>query len=415
MPLVLSNLDTGVSSPPMTRPKAVVAGRADDSLTAVLAPIPPGWVLIPVGGAYGVQLNDRPLAGPTPLKFGEVIVLGAKRFFIDQCTAVPTSEPQARVYGGPHAELTARTRGWDGVASGPGPLVIGTAPDCDLVCPQESGLDRHHAVFARVDDQWYLFVLGKPGATSLADPTPAWAVPVHPDHSVWLGGVELTPQYVEQDPLDRVYGSSASPLPSAETINELARPVVDTAPAKALPVEAKRPVRIPPPDAATVAAANAICRRLQDAHARTPRQAEPASLRCPPIDPDPVPTAANPDAVARHTSILSGDPWQPDRLFALADFLWRAGLPENARWVLKQLHQQNPADPVVNESIGIVCWAQGMDDSRPPGHRADDLDRAVRYLNRALARRPTDDRLADLARTVGVDHARLLARTAAVR
>ncbi|MFO0850487.1 MAG: FHA domain-containing protein [Gemmataceae bacterium] len=417
MPLVLSNLDTGVSSPPMTRPKPVVAGKGDDRLAAVLAPVPPGWVVIPVGSVGAVRVNGHAPAGPTALRFGEVLMLGAKRFFIDQCTAPPATEALAAVFGGAEAELTARSRGWDGVISGSGPFVIGTAPDCDLVLPLDSGLDRHHALFAQVVDRWYLFVLGKPGVTSLADPTPKWADPVPPGQSVWLGDVELTAHYDEPDPLDRVYGglSTPSPIPppSAETVNEMNRPE-GTTPAKALPAT-PRPARLPSPDAGTITAANALCRRLQDAHARTPRQLDPPLAPGPALPPDPVPVLARPDALAGHEIALAGDPWRPAALFALAEFLWRAGLPENARWVLKQMHHQNPLDPVVNESIGVVCWSQGCDDSRPDGHRADDLDRAARYLSRALAARPGDVRLGELVRAVGAEQARLRAHTAAVR
>jgi uncharacterized protein HemY len=90
-------------------------------------------------------------------------------------------------------------------------------------------------------------------------------------------------------------------------------------------------------------------------------------------------------------------------LFPLAAYLRQLGLTDSARWVLKELARQHPADPVVNESLGVLYLEQASDPARDIVTRVSDMKKANKYLTRAAQSRPDDRQLAGLLRKVGAD------------
>ncbi len=408
MPLILANT-SGKRFPAGSRPKRVTLGRADDRIVGVFAPIHPGWVFVPLGSlAAGVPFacNGKPLDRPTRLRNGDRLTLGPNQLAVAESSSAEepaTTPPTVRV-----AQVIVRFRNQPPVEARIQKwAVIGTAT-AGIVVPPETGLAPQHAVVAHVEDRWYLFVLAQNGATRFGDGEPTYAMPLVGDESVWLSAdVELTLRCDEIDPLDRIDSTSEVDIGAAvdasqASVGTASITVSEETPAS-LPGEllSRRPssVGVAGSGWASVAAVE-LCDRLKATQDRVPPLPQPPLVEARAFPPSPDRVEGTVAAVEQLRLRVETAPWEPQSLFALAVYLQQLGMSERARWVLKQLHAQNPADPVVNESLGVLYRQRATDRTRPLHDRVSDLERANKHLRWATVERPDDTRLAEILRSV---------------
>ena len=207
MPLQLTDLHTETPVKPITRP---IAGSEPVTgggkvVVALLAPLPPAWVVFPFPDTTPCSINDEPLTGPRSVHADDVLALGKKLFRVTEASA--DGVPSAEEFAPPECEVIVRFQGNElGRTTISGPLLIGTGADCGLVLSKSTGLSRHYAVMVYRDTRWHLFGLAQTGLTADDDDTgPVYHFPLIRDQSVWLGDVELTARYDEVDPLDLAY------------------------------------------------------------------------------------------------------------------------------------------------------------------------------------------------------------------
>jgi hypothetical protein len=229
-----------------------------------------------------------------------------------------------------------------------------------------------------------------------------------PVESVWLSPtVELTLMADLLDPLDRADSSAELDLdavpPRAATITGAATgthgALDDTPPSVRGTPPVSKPGADDGSDQVKTAATELFAWAEQQLTSAVPARS-PSRVDARPFPPSPdrvVGTLATLDGFRRR---IGADPWDPRTLFALAVYLQQIGLPEYARRVLRRLHYQNPTDPVVNESLGVLYRLRSIDRTRPLHDRATDLERANKHLRWALLERPGDTRLAQMLSSV---------------
>jgi len=418
MPLVLLDLASRKSSR-VTRPKPV---RCEDGRVAiVLAPIYPGWFVVPVEDTpEGVTLfrNDEPVAHITRLSYGDRLEIGQRMFEVEGCTGdqeAATTPPVA-----PSAIVVVRSSNRiiaEGQVVRAG--VIGTAETSAVVVPVETGLATHHAVLAHVEGRWHLLVLDSAGASRLRG-EPAFSLPLVHGESVWLNDqVEITLNCEELDPLDlvaataergdgRATRTTRAAVAVAPVVAESVTTAGEETPASVsmslvegssrrmtrVTVDAGNPVHV---------AAKVLCDRIQALHSRimpslraTPVIARPFKSLSPPIN-------GTVGAVEQLGHEVESAPWEPGTLFAVASYLRQLGLNQFSMWVLKELRRQNPTDPVVNESIGVIYMHQAADTTRDIKARIEDMKQANKYLTIAFNASSHNGELSGLLKKVGAE------------
>jgi hypothetical protein len=414
MPLVLINCTSGQTLPPRDRPKRVTLGRVDDRVAAVLAPVAPGWTVVPLRNGVPLEVNRAAVTRPIRVNVGDVLTLGPHRFEVGVCTTPLPETPAPSTPATDSCRVTLRFRGRSvAETSFRWAAVIGTAATCKVRVPAETGLEAQHAVVAHVEDRWHLFVLGKLGATQFGEANSAFALPLVPGESVWLGDVELTARCEAVDPLDRGYGAvPAAPIDPAETLDlpqplgplSTANHAAGNAPTAVSGAAVGRPPTVSDvPPAVPRVAAVALCNHLQKLHGKVPPGVAPRAVSADPLPARPSRTVGSVAELTRLGEELEAAPWDPDVLFALAGYLWRMGLGDGGRWVLKELYRQHPNDPVVVESLAALYRGQAADPSLGPADRAAALEQADKYLARAARLRPGEHRLTEARREVGAE------------
>lgn len=415
MPLTLRHLDAG-------QPRSSVFNRSrpilltGDKVGYVLAPVYPGWFVVPLTETVPIPpltRNGHTVTETTKLAFGDRLEIGATRFAVEGCTAadddatgpphVPTATALVRF-----ANQTVAT------ADLSRPALVGTDPGADIAVPADTGLAPAHAVIAHVADRWRLFVLDKSGASRFGC-EPVHTTALVPGEAIWLSDrVELTLNCAELDPLDLIARSArhstaeiklpALPVPAPATAS-VSRPAEETPASVSLgTAPGKRPQRArSDPNNPAHRAARVLCERLQARHLGPAPEARPKAVTAAPFRSPPPPGAplAAVEQIEHLGAELESDPWDTDALFALAVLLRQLGLGEFSAWVLAGMRRRNPTDGVVNQSYGVVCREQAADPRLAPPARAALLGRARRYLSDARAVRAHDQELADLIQRIG--------------
>lgn len=417
MPLTLRHLDAGQPrSSVFNRPRPILL--TGDQVGYVLAPVYPGWFVVPLTETVPIPpltRNGHTVTETTKLAFGDRLEIGATRFLVEGCTAadddatgaphVPAATVLVRV-GNQTVATVDLTR----------PALVGTDPGAAVRLPADTDLAPAHAVLAHVADRWRLFVLDKNGASRFGG-EPVHTTALVPGEAIWLTDrVELTLNCAELDPLDLIARSArhstaeirlpALPVPvPAPATASLSRPAEETPASVSLGTgSGKRPQRArSDPNNPAHRAARALCERLQARHLGRSPEARPKAVTAAPFRSPPPPGAplAAVEQLEHLGAELDADPWNPDALFALAVLLRQLGLGEFSAWVLAGMRRRNPTDGVVNQSYGVVCLEQAADPKLAPPARAALLGRARRYLTDARAVRAQDQELADLIERIG--------------
>ena len=414
MPLVLTDVRTDAPRKPIVRP-IIGSGQSDDGgkvMVALLAPLPPAWVVFPLSAGVACRVGDEPLAGPRSVRAGDTLALGRKAFRVAEATA--DGPPPADEFAPPECEVVVRFRGAElGRTTIAGPLLIGTADDCGLVLSGSTGLSRHYAVMAYYDARWHLFGLAEAGLAGDDDAAdPVYHIPLVRDQSVWLGDVELTARYEETDPLDRAYPAPepVSPYGAAADTAKLhneSETETDAVPADPAPSSGSsnwRPTAVHADRDNTVHLRGlGICQWLQAEHQTVAPLARPAPVSARPFPLSHTPTDGRAKDLDRLSDRLTAAPWDTALLFELATYFRGIGMGDNARWVLKELYRQNPGDPVVTESLAVLSWQQSRDRARPADVRTADLKRAYKYITLAARLCPKESRIQDAQRAIGAD------------
>ena len=411
MPLILADLPGRKPLKPLSRPAPAfdkVAGVK--VLVAVLAPTPLAWVIVPIRGEM-CRLNDAPVRRPARISTYDVFQLGQKSFAVEEAST-DASAAGTVPDGGlarPTCTVTVRHHNAEvGTATAAGVLVLGTDSECGLTVPPETKFGAYHVVLAHVDHRWHLFALTDAGATRFGTDPPALAMPLVRGESVWLGDAELTLDYDEFDPLDVGYGEDSEELDDRSDGDEETEAETEA-------VEPETPSSTPTANAAfwkTTAVqidrsdefqtkAMALCQRLQADHARVAPDPKTRAHPGPPLDGEPGDRPGSLPLLAQFSERLHVAPWDPLALFDAAAALWRAGLIDNARWILKELYRQNPQDAVVAESLGWVMLSAARNGERTLADRIEDYRRAQKYVGVAARARPNDARIAELYREIG--------------
>lgn len=413
MPLLLTDLATGKPVKPLNRPTPGTERTEDGSrvLVAVLAPVIPGWVVVPVSATRPCVVNHTNITAVQPILPHDTLVLGQKDFQVQEATA-SGDEPEVEL-APDRCEVLARVHGREVARTlAMRPLIIGTAPDCGLVLPADSGLQAYHAVLAHYANRWHLFVLTGEGVIPLGTEKPIYSVPLVRNESVWLSQVELTVVYDEVDPLDLAYGTVHPPVYShtktdtedltheTEAGSEGSEGSLPESGSsgnwRTTAVNAKR-------DNSLHLRGLGICQWLQSEHARVAPQARPSRISVKAFPLKRQEADGSVEELDRFSHKLQANCWEPDLLFDLASCLRRLGMTDSSRWVLKELYRQNPTDPVISESLAILSWEQSRDRLRPEELRAEDLKRAYKYITLACRLRPSETRLAEIQRAIGSD------------
>lgn len=414
MPLTLTDIPTGKSLKPLGRPtpafeRTDAGGRL---LVAVLAPVPPRWFVLPLT-VGNCSRNGAKLTGPAAVAVGDTLALGQKTFGIADATTPDAEDSPDAAPAAATCAVTVRFQNAELARSTAiKHTLIGSDPGCGISLPADTKLAPFHALLAVVENRWHLFALTDAGFGRFGSDGPVLAAPLVRGESVWLGDVELTVTYDELDPLDFGYSepepeAAADPLggddPDAET---------ETA-AAGSPSTPHAPLSTPSGGSWTMTAVSAsrdnefqlralaLCAWLQDEHVKAKPLARPGTVRGPALDPDPAGDEGDVDDLERFATRLKLSSWDPLVLFDLAAYLWRVNLADNARWVLKELYRQNPADPIVAESLAVVYRSQAADGDRATDARVADIKRAHKYAVAAANMRPQDFRLVELVRAIG--------------
>ena len=412
MPLSLKELASEKLLKPLTRP---TPGFERDEqgrrvLVTILAPMPPSWLLIPLCPHAICAVNGTRATLPVQITANDVLRLGYKEFRVLEASSVEV--PTESCLAPDVCDLIVRFRGRE-VAHRTvnSTLVIGTDSMCGLCLPPETGLNPYHAALLFQDHRWHLFALGDTGVTRVGDAEPVYHLPLFQDESVWLGDVELTVRYEELDPLDLVY-PGMTPSPSAP-------PVTPDTEELALETEAEPGSESSVPSANTPAAhwrmtavaaqrdntmhlrGLGLCQWIQQEHLRQPPLARPPRVQAKAFARSVTMIHGKPEEIERFAEKLRANSWDVETLFGLADYLRRLGLSDSARWILKELYRQNPTDPVVAESLGMLAWDQSTDPLRSDENRHTDLKRAYKYITLAFRIRPNNRQLLEWQRAIG--------------
>jgi hypothetical protein len=410
MPLTLTDTASGKSVKPITRPTPAYERTEDGgkALVAVLAPVPPTWVLFPITIGFSLR-NDEPVSTATGLEAGDALVLGQKSFAVAACTAEVAADAPDAAPAAATCTVTVRFRNAEiACSTAIKSALMGTDPSCEIVLPADTGLAGHHAFLAVVEHRWHLFALTEAGFTRFGSDAPTLAAPLVRGESVWLGDVELTLDYDELDPLDFGYQDEAAdsggdPLDvygfgAEETDQPAAAQHPTPAPSRSqwttTSVHAAR-------DNQFQVRALALCAWLQDEHVKAKPLARPTPVRGRALDAQPSGSDGDVDDLERFATRLKPNTWDPNALFDVAAYLWAVNLADNARWVLKELYRQNPNDPVVAESLAVVARSQAADAGRSNDSRLADIKRAFKYASVAAKLRPQDIHLLELVRAIG--------------
>lgn len=413
MPLLLTELAADKPVKPLHRPTPGTERTEDGArvLVAVLAPVIPGWVVVPVSATRPCVVNHTNISAVQPILPDDVLVLGQKDFRVREASA-EGDEPEMEL-APDRCEVLARVHGREVArTTAARPLTVGTASDCGLVLPADSGLQPYHAVLAHYANRWHLFVLTGDGVIPMGSEKPIYSVPLVRNESVWLSQVELTVVYEEVDPLDLAYGAvipAATSLARADTEDlthetESGSEGSEGAPSdssssgnwRVTAVNAKR-------DNSLHLRGLGICQWLQSEHSRVPPQSRPNRITQKAFPLKRQELDGSLEELDRFSTKLQVNSWEPDLLFDLAGCLRRLGMSDSSRWVLKELYRQNPSDPVVSESLAVLTWEQSRDPLRPEEMQAADLKRAYKYITLATRLRPSDIRLAEVQRAIGSD------------
>lgn len=409
MPLTLTDSPSSKSLKPLNRPTPAYE-RSDDgsrTLVAVLGPVPPKWVIVPITPGSCEQ-NGEPVHEPTLISTGDQLSLGQKSFIVSTCTSDSSEEFPDAAPAASTCTVTVRFRNTEIARSTAIKYaLIGTDSSCQIVLAADTQLAAHHAMLVVVDNRWHLFALTEAGFGRFGSEDPVLAAPLVRGESVWLGDVELTVGYEELDPLDFGYAEEEAPGEGEDPLDNYGF-AEDSEPESAQPSSTTSArtqwttttVRAERGNEFQLRALG-LCAWLQDEHVKTRPIARPVTVRGPAIDGNPSGEEGDVDDLERFATRLKMSPWDPPALFDLAAYLWNVNLADNARWVLKELYRQNPNDPIIAESLAVLSRSQANDLGRPNEARLADIKRAHKYAAVASKLRPGDIRLIELVRAIG--------------
>ncbi len=411
MPLTLTDSQSGKPVKPLHRPTPAYERTEDGgkALVAVLAPVPPTWVLFPITLDTSFR-NDEPITAAAPLADGDVLVLGQKSFAVAASTAEAAADTPDAAPASTTCTVTVRFRNAEiACSTAIKSALIGTDPSCGIVLAADTALAGHHAFLAVYEHRWHLFALTEAGFTRFGSDTPALAAPLVRGESVWLGDVELTLDYEELDPLDFGYQDEAPADSGSDPLDAYGFGAEDTE----HPAATLHPTPAPNKSQWTTTSVHAardnqfqvralaLCAWLQDEHVKAKPLGRPTPVRGRALDARPTGTEGDVDDLERFATRLKPNTWDPNALFDVAAYLWAVNLADNARWVLKELYRQNPNDPVVAESLAVVARSQAADAGRSNDARLADIKRAFKYASVAAKLRPQDIHLVELVRAIG--------------
>lgn len=413
MPLLLTDLATEQPVRPILRPTPGSEKLEDGTriLVAALAPVASGWIVIPLRPADEgcCAVNGEMITATKPIAVGDELSLGQKDFRVVEATSDLAAFDGDQAPGSCAVSVRWRGQEVNRITTNQ-PILIGTAADCKIVLPADSGLAPYHALLAHVTGRWVLFVFPETGVARDDASGTEYTIPVVRDESVWLGDTELTVLYDEVDPLDHAYPDVPRiPAETGSSDTQNLHHETESGSEGSLP-SANTPVQHWRMTAVSARRDNSLhlrgiglCQWLQQEHERIAPSPRPKSVgtRAFPLKPSPLTGSSN--DLEQFAERLRATPWDPDLLFEIADYLRRLGMTDSARWMLKEIYRQNPSDAVVAESLAVVAWEQSRDSMRTDETRLADLKRAYKYATIASRLRPATVHLIELQRAIGSD------------
>ena len=330
------------------------------------------WYAIPLSAPGSVELPGEPPR--TRLHFGDELTVGGLSLEVEEAT-VADAAPLEPGDGGTVCRFEVAGRG--GALASADVTLIGSAPHCDFVLPDEFGVAPVHAAFARVEGRWVIY-----DVLAVTSPGTPWTA-LRDGDRVRVGPLEFKFEIFHADELE---------VASTDTISLVA--AGDTAP-EPRPGE----VAMPPADPRRGVSLGAdrgqgfgSALSSADARAATPRQ--PARTRARGLRP--VEGVGRPRPPARR-------PHDKSVLGRYTQFLADSGYAGLYRLMARRVFDLDQADPHAAAAVAEAYLVASREPGLDAEERCKRLAEAERFATVAADLSRGSPRFEQLRATVAVE------------
>lgn len=330
---------------------------------ALFAPCIDGWRLYALASSPTLKLNDEVVTGGRVLQPGDRIFLGDRAFFVESLRI--TSVEEASELPAPLCRITTPTTAVDTESE----LLIGSSNRCGLQLPAEPGIEPTHALLAPVGERWFLHPLSRAGVGRFQGDRPL-SVPVEDGTRVKFGNLELVFEFPGDDLIEIPEDTqTAEPSGKGDTLFQGSSVIPTNMGLPRDPLHEK-----------TMLLVGQVVQGKVCPPTRSVGGGMFGFLR----------TRSPEDTLEHLRSQLTDKPESFSLLFALVKFLQQQDYLDLCRKVLYRMRQLNPHEIEVSHSLAVLCSAQGQDESRPVERRIKDYEKAARFVQEVLHRRPDE-------------------------